>query len=383
MSRSNIFHQLRRTLRIAGFSDHNGLPSREGIEIIRARRATRRQFLAGAAGAVATAAGLQAAPKASLDVGIVGAGLAGLVAADQLRIKGTLAKVYEASNDPGGRCRSLRGFFPGQVAERGGELIDNLHKTMLGYAREFGLALEDLSKEPGDVAYYFHGRRYPESAVVDEYRAFVPAMRADLRRLSRQITADSYKPFDAELDNTSLAEYLNTRGAGPVIKAAIEAAYIAEYGLSTEEQSCLNFLLFIHADRRAKFQPFGVFSDERYHLIDGNDAIVQGLAGRLAPRIEYGRALVHVHTTPAGRVELTFSGGHTVTHDSVILALPFTILRDVTFDPALPAWKHYAISQLGYGTNTKTMVGFVARPWYLHVGSSGASYSDLENHQTT
>ena len=39
------------------------------------------------------------------------------------------------------------------------------------------------------------------------------------------------------------------------------------------EQSCLNFLLFIHADRRSKFTPFGVFSDERYHVVDGNDRI--------------------------------------------------------------------------------------------------------------
>ena len=52
---------------------------------------------------------------------------------------------------------------------------------------------------------------------------------------------------------------------------AIEEAYVAEYGREIDEQSCLNFLLFIHADRRSKFTPFGVFSDERYHIVEGND----------------------------------------------------------------------------------------------------------------
>ena len=81
------------------------------------------------------------------------------------------------------RCAS---FFPGQVAERGGEFIDNPHKTLLGYARAFGLAREDVNKFPGDVTYFFGGQHVPESTIVEEFRAFVPAMRDDLRNASRK-----------------------------------------------------------------------------------------------------------------------------------------------------------------------------------------------------
>jgi monoamine oxidase len=87
----------------------------------------------------------------SLDVGIVGAGLAGLSCGHELKKSGVNAALYEASSRPGGRCYSLRSVFPGQVAERGGELIDNLHKAMIAYAREFGLTLEDVGKQPGEV----------------------------------------------------------------------------------------------------------------------------------------------------------------------------------------------------------------------------------------
>jgi monoamine oxidase len=74
-------------------------------------------------------------------VAIVGAGLAGLACADELNRNGIHATLYDASTRVGGCCASLVDFFPGQVAKRGGEFIDNLHKTMLAYAKRFTLAL--------------------------------------------------------------------------------------------------------------------------------------------------------------------------------------------------------------------------------------------------
>ena len=68
----------------------------------------------------------------------------------------------------------------------------------------------------------------------------------------------------------------------------------------------------------------------------------------------------------------------------VVLAIPFTVLRTVELDVSLgvPAAQQSAIDLLGYGTNAKMMVGFDGRPWIAQ-GSSGTSYSDLTNHQTT
>lgn len=368
------------------------------------RKASRRSFLKGlggiaAAGAVASGAGraFAAPPKPTStgpSIAIVGGGLAGLVCADTLKASGIAATVFEASDRAGGRCHSLGGSFagpvsfPGQVVERGGEFIDNLHKTMIGYAQEFGLALEDVEKLPGEIFYHFYGQRWPESAIVDEYRALVEAMHDDLLTSSGVPTADAATPGDIDLDYTNLREYLETRGAGPLVSAAIEAAYVAEYGLEIEEQSSLNFLLFIHADRRAKFTPFGVYSDERYHVVNGNQKIVEGLKGKLPGQIQYGMRLLAARKTAAGRVELTFqkTGAGTVTtaFDAVVFAVPFTTLRNVQLDASLglPPWKMEAIQQLGYGNNAKTMVGFKG-PFWRNQGSHGTSYSLLPNHQTT
>lgn len=328
----------------------------------------------------------------TLSVGIVGAGLAGLTCADILKTRGIRASIYEAGSRAGGRCWSLRGFFPGQVAERGGELIDTLHKTMLGYAKRFGLQLEDVNKEPGEVFYYFSGQRHTETAVVEEFRDFVSVIRTDLHRLSREVTATDHTPDDVALDQISLLAYLEgENGAGiaasPIAKAAIIAAYEAEYGLAASEQSCLNFLLFIHPDRRSSFTPFGVFSDERYHLVDGNDRIIEGLARELPGQITSDSTLLRVRRLSDGRIELTFQQAArtvTFTHDTAVLALPFTALRLVELDAslALPPAQLQAILTLGYGTNAKMNVGFSRRPWH-QLGGNGTSYSNLTHHQTT
>ncbi len=68
-------------------------------------------------------------------------------------------------------------------------------------------------------------------------------------------------------------------------------------------------LLFVHSDRRSKFTPLGVFSDERYHLIDGNDRIVDGLTAELPGQIERETTLNRVGRSSAGRIELTLRRG--------------------------------------------------------------------------
>jgi monoamine oxidase len=84
----------------------------------------------------------------------------------------------------------------------------------------------------------------------------------------------------------------------------------------------------------------------------------------------------------SGQYVLTFSDGSTATHDLVVLAIPFTVLRKLHLDPSLglPAWKLDAINNLGYGTNAKNMVGFRGTPWRT-AGNDGMTYATLPNLQ--
>jgi monoamine oxidase len=388
---------LRNIVHTADACDRRGLSTADGFaarEEARERRRValnRRGFLRGAgiAGA-ALATGLaspraRAAVSSDARIAIIGAGMSGLVCADQLRAAGLSATLYEANSRIGGRISTTR-VFPGQTAELGGELIDNLHKTMLAYANEFGLLKEDLGKAPGEKQFFFGGQLHSEAEVVDEYRQLAPRIRADVKSLSGSPSFYSHNAADVLLDNLSLEDWLESRASDlPLVRNVLAQAYIAEYGLEPSQQSCLNMLLFLHADNSSKFREYGVFSDERYHIVGGNDAIPNAIGSRLPGPVVTGAELVRLSKNAFGEFELYFKNVSVPEiADAVVMTLPFSVLRTVTLDASLglSADKLRAIQTLGYGANAKTMIGFEGRPW-ADAGGSGTVYADLPNLQTT
>ena len=115
----------------------------------------RRSFLAAAAGAVFAPAAM------AQKVIIVGAGLAGLSCAYELRKRGFDVVVLEGQGRAGGRVQTLReGLDPDLTAEAGATRIPDTHYLTLSYVREFGLTLEPFKS--GDLAdvVHLHGRNY-------------------------------------------------------------------------------------------------------------------------------------------------------------------------------------------------------------------------------
>jgi monoamine oxidase len=389
MSRSALFGRVQRALRIAQYCEQQGIPTQEGFERMAQARPTRREFLGmvGAAGVAMTPLGASAVSlPGAVRVAIVGGGLAGLSCADTLRRNGVNATLYEAAARLGGRCYSNRTLVPGMACENGGELIDTGHKTMLAYANEFGLAREAIAHQVGEERFWFFGQSWTEEQVVDEFRAVVAGMQPDLKAISGAASFYSSNEADRYFDRLDLASYLASRCSGyPLVEAVLNEAYLAEYGLETSRQSTLNFLGFMRLNRQSKFEPFGV-SDERFHLLDGNDGIVQGIAARLTGPVLTGARLTRLGRGADGQYLLYFNGGKVPERaDVVVLAIPFTVLRSVQLDATLglSADKLRAIGTLGYGTNAKTMVAFGGRPWSTLYAASGTSYSDLANHQNT
>lgn len=372
--------------------ERTGGSTAEGLERLDERQRampSRRDFVraAGLTLAAASRPGVALAQAASAPrIAIVGGGLAGLTCADRLQSKGYACTVYEAGSRLGGRCFSNRSLVSGMAVENGGELVDTAHKTILAYANQFGLKLESYVKKRGEERFYFLGGNWTEADVIDQFRAVVKRMQPDLRAISSAASFYDHNSADVDLDNTPLAEYFATRCEGmPLLEALLNEAYLAEYGLETGQQSALNFVGFMRLNKRSKFEPFGA-SDERYHLADGNDGIVSGIAARLRGPILTGAALTRLARGGSGRYLLYFNGSAVPeTADALVLAVPFTTLRNVELDPSLgfSSDKLRAIQALGYGTNAKTMVAFSGRPWSDMHGSSGGVYSDLPSLQAS
>lgn len=387
MGRTPLFRIVERSLAAARVSARTGVPPDELRERFSSPVAlTRRHFLqvggAVAAGWAAGCGGLAYGPSVrSAPVVVVGGGIAGLTAAYRLHQQGIAVRVLEAQNRVGGRMYSLRGYFPDdQVAELGGELIDTGHESIRRLAGELEIELDDLAAEDPLLdtdLWVFGGRRRSEAEVV---RAFLPAaerIEEALATLSGDVTYRSPSGGEA-LDRLPLAEWLAELPVEPWLRDLLDVAYTTEYGLETAEQSTLNLILLIDPDP----DPFRIFgeSDERFHVHQGNDAITTELAVRLRNRVETGTVVEAVQERPDGSFTLSVkraAGASELHAEHVVLAVPFTLLREIRLEAELPAVKRRAIDTLGYGTNAKLMLGVSERVWRTEHGSNGSVLAEL------
>ncbi len=352
-----------------------------------APRPTRRQLLAGSAGIAAAAAAGRFAPVAraadSPRIVVVGAGLAGLSCAYRLKQAGYTAQVYEASDRIGGRCWSDRtSFANGQIVEHGGELIDQGHTAVRQLASQLGLKLDNLlsAERNGTEPFYnFDGKAYSYAQATDDLKGIWQQLHSDVSAASYPTLYNLSTERGRELDNMSIAEYIDTYvpgGHSSNLGKLLDVAYNIEYGGETSEQSSLNMLYLLAYSGQGQLRIFGP-SNEKYHVVGGNDQIPERMANALPGQITRGAELTAIRRNSDGSWGLSFRGARPVTADRVVIAIPFSILRssvDISKAGFSPR-KLTAISDMGMGTNSKLHVQFTSRHWES-LGCNGDTFAD-------
>jgi monoamine oxidase len=399
MARTPLLRSIQRLAKEHHDAERLGVSPAELREQQAEQRYSRREILrrGGAAGALVALAGPAAfarparAASGPARIAIVGGGIAGLNAALTLQDKGLASTVYEASNRIGGRMHSDRsGYWSNsQVSEFCGELIDSDHTTILGLANRFNLPVADLhaAEPPGStVTYWFLGGRYPAAQADADFVPVRAAAKNDLTAAGYPTLWNKYKPAGYTLDQMSVYDWIETRvpgGHSSAFGRLLDAAYNEEYGAETTDQSALNIVYLLAYQPGPKgFEIFGV-SDERYHIVGGNEQLPEAIAGTL-PDVRVGWRMTAIATNADGTASLMFqtpSGQVPVVADQVILTTPFPVLRTLDWSRAgFDARKQAAITQLGAGRNAKLQLQFATRywnsggPWGI---STGDSYTDL------
>src|SRR3954449_8600690 len=310
------------------------------------RRTSRRGFLKGAGVAVAGATlfGRLAEPciargvlPPSTRIVVVGAGLAGLTSAYRLQQAGYAAQVFEASGRIGGRCYTGRGdFADGQIYEHGGELIDNNHIEIKQLAQELGFTLDNLySAETNGTEQlgYFFGKPYTFAQMTDDLKGIWQQIHSDISAASYPTHYNSSTLRGQQLGAMTLYQWIENYvpgGHSSPLGQMLDVAYNIEYGAESTVQSSLNMLYLLGYVGAGQFRTFGK-SDEKFHVRGGNDLLVSGMAAQLDSQIHAGYELVAMRLTASGGYTLTFrrgSGTATVSADHVVLALPFSIMRE-------------------------------------------------------
>ncbi|WP_310568899.1 FAD-dependent oxidoreductase [Gemmatimonas sp.] len=370
-------------------------PKGEGERSIAGRTFTRRAFV-GAAGLTtgALVAGcrdlsptgiaptLRGSKTTSTErVVVIGAGLAGLTCAWRLKAQGIAATVYEANTRLGGRCWSNRAGFGAQIAEHGGELIDQGHTAIRHLAQELGLVLDNvLAAEANgtELQLWFDGAPYSYRQAVEDLKAVWQPLKRDYVEAGYPTLYTQSTARGRELDALSIRDWIATRVPGGMssrVGKLLDVAYNIEYGAESTDQAALNLVYLLGGVGQGQLRLFGP-SNEKSKVRGGNDQLVARMAAGLSGQVETSRALIAVRAT-GSRWTLDFDGGAPVLADRVVLALPFSVLRErVDIGGAnFPEVKRRAIAELGMGRNAKLALQFNTRHWRT-LGGNGDSFSD-------
>jgi monoamine oxidase len=352
---------------------------------------TRRRFVAGAVAGVAavslpeaSGASARAAITASrrVDVVVVGAGLAGLVAARRLVAAGRSVIVLEARDRVGGRVWNYD-LGHGRVVERGGQFIGPTQNHIAALAGELHIGTFPVYDD-GDDVYVADGERLtysdrgpfgtapPDPAITTQLASLVLGVDA----LSTKVPVDApwTAPNASALDGQTLQSYLDDESASPRLQQVTAAALRAIFAAEARELSML-FTLFYTAASGDKDHP-GTFQRnfntragaQASRLIGGSQIVPLTLAAQLGARVELSSPVRSI--TQAGGAVKVVSDRLTVTARRAIVAIPPTLAGRIHYDPLLPPGRDGLTQRYRPGTLIKVAAVY-DRPFWRDHGLTG------------
>lgn len=327
----------------------------------------------GSFGVAAARAGADAASGEVFDIVIVGAGLAGLTAARDLRQAGCESfVVLEARDRVGGRTLN-HDLGNGQISEAGGQWIGPGQTAVADLARELGVGTFPTYYQGSTVILGGDGR-----VAVDLKGTFGTdeAIGARLSELSRDVPCGApWKSLRAaELDRLSVGDWLGQQHIKPEDQVGWNGSILLSGGAMPAKMGLLHFLSMINSAACDYSQLDAIkHSAQETRFVGGSQILSIKLAQQLGEKVrltcpvrriaDWNREVVTLHTDQ-GEVRAR----------RVIMALSPPLCQQIRFDPPLPQGR--AALQRAWPAHSparKTAMVY-SRPFWRDKGLNGSIF---------
>jgi monoamine oxidase len=308
----------------------------------------------------------------TVDVGVIGAGLAGLAAARVLAAAGRSVAVLEARERVGGRTLNEE-IGDGKVVEVGGQWVGPTQHQALRLIRELGLETfptyargTNLFERAGSL------RRY--SGTIPKVSPLALAetgiVMARINRMARQL--DPERPWAArkaaDWDSQTFASWMRRNVRTPTARDLMRLGIWAVWAAEPEDVSLLHVLFYIRS--AGSFEDLidteGGAQDAR--VVGGTQLISLRIAEELGDAVQLESAARRIGHGDDGVVIHADAG--TVRARRAIVATPPVLAGRIDYDPPLPSLRDGLTQRMAQGSVVKCMAVY-PQPFWRQEGLSG------------
>jgi monoamine oxidase len=307
-----------------------------------------------------------------VDVAVVGAGLAGLVAARDVIAAGRSAVVLEARERVGGRLLN-REIGDGKVVEVGGQWAGPTQHRVLALARDLGV---------DTFPTYADGENLVElNGQVRRYRGSIPrinpAVLADigqaqfrLDRMARSVPPEApwRAPRAEQWDGQTMWSWIRRNTVTHAARALLQLAVEAVWAAHPADVSLLHVLFYTRAA--------GGFDDligteggaQQDRFFGGSQELALRLAARLGDVVGLQAPVRSIEHHGEGVRVVSDRGA--VDARAAVVAIPPTLCARISYDPPLPALRDQLTQRMAQGSVIKCMAMY-DEPFWRSEGLSG------------
>ncbi len=312
------------------------------------------------------------------DVVVVGAGLAGLVAARTLATHGASVVVLEARDRVGGRT------FARQVGERefdlGGQWIGPSQARVARLARELGVSTFPTFAEgkrvlelAGTLTTYT-GAIPTGLSMADLLQVKLASGRSEWQRKQVPLARPETAKHAVEWDRLTVEEWKRSHLKTRASRGLFDIAVRSMFGCEARELSVLSFLFFLQSGGGLEALTSVRGGAQQDRFVETAHALSRRMANDLGDRVILS-ARVHRIAQDKRTVRVDSDAG-TFEAARAIVAVPPWLTSRISFEPRLPPKRAELFASSPVGAMVKCVIAY-PRPFWRDLGFSGEAITAL------